>query len=55
MEVVEEAAPSTDEVVANITMLTYYDMDVSWDVSLFTDINNDTIVFTIAHNFTGSW
>ena len=55
LTVVANQAPTTTQTISNISSLVYYPIEISWNSSLFTDINGDTPSFTITTNATGSW
>ena len=51
--VVNNTAPVTTEIFNNITVLEYYDYSLTLDSTKFTDVDNDTLTFSLATN--ASW
>lgn len=52
--VTNNSPPETTETFSNTTMLAYYDYLLDFDISLFSDLNGDTITYTLTHN-ASSW
>ena len=53
--VVANQPPQTTQIVSNLSSLVLYPVLISWDISLFSDINGDSMIFLITTNATGSW
>ena len=53
--VIANQPPQTTQIVSNLSSLVLYPVLISWDISLFSDINGDSMIFLITTNATGSW
>ena len=53
--VIANQPPQTTQIVSNLSSLVLYPVLISWDISLFSDINGDSMMFLITTNATGSW
>lgn len=54
-EIIANQPPTTSEVMASISQLNYYPVNIDWDQSLFTDADGNSITATISVNISDPW
>ena len=55
VELLNNYSPTTPEIIANVSVLVHYAVNIDWVNNQFVDANNDTITSVIEYDTTGSW